>query len=245
LHALRQERWIDNFVSGGRVNAVRLKTQSLVAAFSLTAFGSTFGQGTFQNLDFEAAQIVVPFTFANALPGWTGYIGTNPTVTLYYNGITLGDPAISLHDSASSLKPIQGSYSVILQGKFNPLNVPGLPGAAIAQTGQIPLTAKSLFYFSGSESMQVTFGGQPIPWVAVGIQPNGANRYLILGADISSFAGQTGELRFTMPSVAFSFNNPYLDNIQFSDQPIPEPSVFGLFALGALLLGWRFLKRTS
>ena len=41
---------------------------------------------------------------------------------------------------------------------------------------------------------------------------------------MSAFRGQTGELRF--------FGADYLDFIQFSEQPIPEPSVFGLFALG-------------
>jgi len=32
----------------------------------------------------------------------------------------------------------------------------------------------------------------------------------------------------------------YLDSVGFSNQPIPEPSVFGLFALGSLVLGWRW-----
>jgi hypothetical protein len=91
--------------------------------------------------------------------------------------------------------------------------------------------------------MQVTFGGQTIPTVQIGIQPIGSTRYLILGGDISSFAGQTGELRFTAPVTLLSFNIPYLDNIQFSIEPIPEPGTLGLFALGALLLGWRPWRR--
>jgi hypothetical protein len=33
-----------------------------------------------------------------------------------------------------------------------------------------------------------------------------------------------------------------LDNIQFSAEPVPEPGALGLFALGGLLLVWRFLK---
>ena len=90
--------------------------------------------------------------------------------------------------------------------------------------------------------MQVTFVGQTIPLIQMAIEGGGPTRHLVFGADISSFAGQTGELRFTMPSVAASFNIPYLDSIQFSNQPIPEPSVFALFALGALLLGRRFVR---
>ncbi len=112
--------------------------------------------------------------------------------------------------------------------------------AAIGQTGQIPISAQSLIFLSGSESMQATFSGQPIPLSELGR----TSSYLILGGDISFFAGQTGELRFTMPSVQFSFNIPYLDDIQFATQPIPEPGVFGLFAFGALLLGWGLRHKT-
>jgi hypothetical protein len=32
------------------------------------------------------------------------------------------------------------------------------------------------------------------------------------------------------------FTHAYLDDIFFSTQPIPEPSTFGLFGLGVLLL---------
>jgi hypothetical protein len=51
---------------------------------------------------------------------------------------------------------------------------------------------------------------------------------------MSQFAGQTGELRFTAVN-----SSGRLDFIQFSNQPIPEPSTVGLFAIGVLLLGWR------
>ena len=40
-----------------------------------------------------------------------------------------------------------------------------------------------------------------------------------------------------------SNNYVFLDDIQFSDQSIPEPGVFGLSALGTLLLGWRVVRR--
>jgi len=70
---------------------------------------------------------------------------------------------------------------------------------------------------------------------------NGAN-YVIYGADISSFAGQNLELEFSAPRYAFD-NNWNIDSIRFSNQPIPEPGVFGLFALGPLLLTNRFLRR--
>jgi hypothetical protein len=77
----------------------------------------------------------------------------------------------------------------------------------------------------------VTFAGQPIPLVALG----STSIYTIFGGDISIFANQAGELLFQ--------GGGLLDAIQFSNLPIPEPSVFGLSTLGALLLGWRSLMR--
>jgi hypothetical protein len=70
---------------------------------------------------------------------------------------------------------------------------------------------------------------------------SGAN-YTLYGADIHALAGQTAELDFTLLGNV-DINTIFLDSIQFSSQPIPEPGVYGLAALGALLLGWRGLGR--
>jgi hypothetical protein len=53
------------------------------------------------------------------------------------------------------------------------------------------------------------------------------------------------ELDFTVPAGNPHVNNNYvfLDSIQFSNLPVPEPGILGLSALGALLLGWRILGR--
>jgi hypothetical protein len=62
---------------------------------------------------------------------------------------------------------------------------------------------------------------------------------MIVGGDISAFAGQSGELLFTaLPQTA-----SVLDYIQFSNVPVPEPSICGVFGVGALLLALRVLKR--
>jgi hypothetical protein len=81
----------------------------------------------------------------------------------------------------------------------------------------------------------VAFNGQNLSFQAIGA---GAN-YTVYGADVSAYAGQTGELRFTAPVQ----NTALLDNIQFSNLPVPEPGVFALSAFGALFLGWRTLGR--
>ena len=55
-----------------------------------------------------------------------------------------------------------------------------------------------------------------------------------------AYAGQTGELLFTDPSfLGFQGGPAIIDNIQFSSNPLPEPSELALAALGTLLLGFR------
>ena len=189
-----------------------------------------YSQG-FVNLNFESVigtltpgpNFQVPIT--NALPGWNGYIGGSQVSTVTYNTVSLGAPAISFHDTSSSFPPIQGNYSVLFQ--------PQSTTVGIGQFGQIPGTANSLQFYSGSGSMQVTFAGQAIPLVQLG----STSRYLILGGDISAFAGLSGDLRFTLPSIQFSYANPFLDNILFSTQTIPEPSIYSLLGCGVLLFG--------
>jgi len=83
--------------------------------------------------------------------------------------------------------------------------------------------------------MQVTFGGQLLSLVELGTGP----RYQVVGADISAFAGQTGELKFLMawPGTPGSRNGSFLDNIEFST--IPEPCALAVAGLGAALLALR------
>jgi hypothetical protein len=204
-------------------------------AFALVAFLLAVGrrhgcaQGTFVNLDFEHP--IPPLVFGqrvpitNALPGWTGYIGGIQQDQVFYDAQSTGAAEIALMDSASDYQPFQGSYFVLFGPDFN-----GGHLAAIAQLGTVPSTAESVrFYAYGS--LAVTFAGQQIPLYALG----GTSAYTIYGGNISSFKGQTGWLQFQ--------GNAFLDNIQFSNLPIPEPGVFGLSALGALLVGWRVLWR--
>jgi hypothetical protein len=85
--------------------------------------------------------------------------------------------------------------------------------------------------FYGNGEYAVTFAGHPIALATLGSTAT----YMIFAGDISAFAGQTGELRF--------LGGGELDNIVFSNLPVPEPGVFGLSALGSLLIGWRIQGR--
>jgi len=50
--------------------------------------------------------------------------------------------------------------------------------------------------------------------------------------DVSAYAGQSGELRFTSPWLASGL----LDDVRFSSVAIPEPSALALCSLGVLIL---------
>jgi hypothetical protein len=221
-----------------------MKFVSAIFTASIFVFAESGFTQSFVNLDFESAQISGyppegTFPIAIALPGWNGYAfgsthGTLPITEVYYEdaGLVIPTANISLEDTNSRLAPVQGNYSVLFHGTFSDhIRI----SAAIGQTGQIQADAQSLL-FSGGFSGQVTFDGQPIAYTAIG----SVGQYTIYGGDVSAYAGRTGELLFSTPN----FNISILDDIQFSSQPIPEPSGLALFGAGTLFLGF-FRRRYS
>jgi hypothetical protein len=201
------------------------------------------GQGTFQNLNFENTTLTVtlinpwgPYYATNAtVPGWawspqqTFGFG-DPNTTVAFNNMALDAAAVTLHGPGSFEPVLSGNYSILLQGGSQYLPPGYTHGASIYQTGRIPLTAQSLTYLAWA-ALQVSFNGQSLSPIALESAPS----YTKWGIDISPYVGQSGELRFAVPWPGSSM----LDGIQFSSRPVPEPRVFGLSALGALLLGWR------
>ena len=196
------------------------------------------GQGTFQNLGFENTTLtgflVNPlngyYATNAAMPGWnwspysTFGIG-DPYTTVAFNNAALSSAAVTLHGTSSPIAPaIGGSYSVFLQGGSG---IYGHTGASIFQTSSIPVGSRSIL-FSGRPSLQLSFNGQMLTPFAL----SNAATYTFWGADISAYAGQSGELRFTVPLGSESI----LDDIQFSPTSVPEPSTAVLFGLGVLIL---------
>jgi hypothetical protein len=216
-----------------------------LAAVALCALAAaqTLAQGTFGNLDFENATIVYdpsgPYRnsiyASNAIPCWTAYLGGVARRDVTYNSRTLDAADVSLHGVASSAwHPIQGNFSVLLLGSS-----PAAPfaSAAVGQTGQLPTNALSLVFLTSPEYLlQVTFGGQPISLVQIGSTATN----ITLAGDISAFAGQTGELRFTAPAVT---GYGMVDDIRFSNEAIPEPSACALFVCGAVMVGVNWWRR--
>ena len=202
-----------------------------ITASLLSALFVARGQGTFQNLGFEqanlpdvpAGQVGTDVSSTNGVPGWTTYIGGVQVTTILHNGDTLGAPSIAILGPfwEFSTEILQGQYTVRMRVNFLGTVIPG-----IAQFGMVPATAQSLRFW-GTGALSVSFAGEQLPVSSLENTPD----YVVYGADISSFAGQTGWLQFQGPGL--------LDNISFSEVAIPEPGVFGLFAVGALLSWWR------
>ena len=189
-------------------------------------------------MDFEHPKLPLGTVFnqvpiTNAIPGWSAF-PTNVQGEIFYNSSSIGGALVALVDrTALGYSAIQGNYSVLLQGStFS--HTPD--SASIWQTGQIPQNAQSLTFLTRSpSSLQAIFDGQLIPMMEIGSGPN----YIMMGGNISAFAGKTGELRFTALG---NVGSGLIDDIQFSTLPIPEPSVITLSGLGLIAFAFRFIR---
>ncbi len=228
----------------------------LVAGLTLflSAAGAP-GQGTFQNLGFESATVIGgPGTFVDfgqAFQGWTGYVGGVQQFSAVYDTLAMDTAGFAIIDGNFS-NPF-GMPGGLIQGNFTAVLMSGIAGlgqpsdTTLVQTGLIPVGTQSLLFkahldnFVTSDTFSVTLGGQTLSVTPV---QAGAN-YTVYGADIHTWAGQTTELAFTAIAQRPHHSDTwlYLDAIQFSNLPAPEPSVWALSGLGALLLGWHVLRR--
>ena len=204
------------------------------------------GQATFQNLGFESANLpIIPsgsfggyVPVANGLPGWNVYLGTSQQAQVLHNSVTLGASVVGIMGpDFSFLTRIQGSYTALLIGGLNSSTGNNLD-ASIAQTGTIPGSTRSIQFKAnpGNGDFIISMGGQSIPVVALQSLLNST----LFGGDISSFAGQTAELRITAVSDAINhgLNVFTIDSILFSTQSVPEPSSYFLFGCGILFLAF-------
>ncbi len=220
-----------------------MKIEKQIAVFSivLLAVLSAQAQGTFANLKFELAHPISAgnpeypsfVTAASALPYWTVTIGGVQQTEISFNAPSTGSPAVVLIGPGNNfgLAPIDGNYSVFLQGS-------GVPSAAsISQTGLIPAGMQSLLFEAqpGTGPLDISIGGQNIPFTAVGTGVN----YTLYGANISAWAGDSEGLTFSALEGSLGLNNWEIDDISFSTTPEPEPSIVTLTAIGGLLFGAR------
>lgn len=212
--------------------SMKAKISLLTVLAALALLTHARGQGTFfRNLDFEEANVSgypspgwVPI--ADAMPGWSAYVDGPYSYGLgevIYNSVPIGTAQITLQGPGSPYPILQGSYMVFPWPSTSGAFIP-----SIFQTGTVPASAQSIRFYTSYRGPSltgfVTFAGGTIPIELIENTPN----YAIYGGNISSFANQTGELRFR--------GGGFLDNIFFSSQPIPEPGAVSLLAVGVSFL---------
>lgn len=202
-------------------------------------------QGSFLNLDFESATVIpIPgdmygrVEFAPAFPGWVGYIGTNIETLALYNNVFLDSTGLGLQGVGSG-RNISENYSASIQSGYTLSGPPDQVIASLGQSGLVPAGSHSIqFQALAFGPFQITLDGQILSLIPLFT----TSSYTLYGADVTMFADRTAELRFTALPKPTSpiISTLFLDSIVFSPDAVPEPSALGLFALGALLLGWRF-----
>ncbi|HAO78405.1 MAG TPA: hypothetical protein DCQ92_05395 [Verrucomicrobia subdivision 3 bacterium] len=216
-----------------------MKKTLLALALMTIWTGLSQAQGTFQNLDFESAQIIFndpPYyksiATTNALPDWSAFSGTTQLTNIPYGAGGIFAPVILY--SQTNGGSLSGNYSVVLSHGGSGSGAP--QAGSISQTGLVPADVLSLLFEVGtyfySGPLTVSLGGQDLSYITI----SNALNYTLYGAAIPfSFAGQTETLTFTA-GVNGGYAVAELDNIQFSTLSVPEPSAISLIFLGSGVL---------
>jgi hypothetical protein len=187
------------------------------------------------------------------LPGWNASIGGVALTEVLQNNYTLGEASIDIFSpNWNSPDPgiIDGNYTVYLQSGGNPYGG-GSANASIFQTGTIPVGDHSLEFKAWNtpsidSAFSLSFAGNSLsPVVLSSGQTASGQTYNVYGADISTYAGQTGELEFTsIVTGAPSWTE--FDDITFSTTTVtPEPNTLALAVMGGLALAARRWRKKA
>jgi hypothetical protein len=173
---------------------------NVIAALVLFLALSVFGQSTFQNLNFEAANIPAGTQPGTEVSTNIGTPGWSASPILVYGGTSTGGAGVTLTYSNNpyiTSQPLQGNYSVILFGGPD-IGVNG--ASSISQTGLVPANAQSLqmdiafpFGMIASAPFVVTLDGQSTSMSPLQTLQN----YTVYGGNISAYADQVETLSIT------------------------------------------------
>jgi PEP-CTERM motif len=165
------------------------------------------------------------------LRGWSLTLDGNVSLEMTYNPWPRSAlfPGVNLYGYRPGNESSPGNVNrlIIDSSQFSP--PPFNPEVRIWQTGVVPINAVGLQMFASALG-QVLVNGE-----VIGATFDGTSRPL----DISRFAGQEVRLEFL-----FSPGSSGLFDILGFTQ-IPEPSIWVLFGVGALALGWAVRQRRS
>ena len=228
---------------------------AIVCALGL-ALPSAFA-ATFQNLDFDSATTNITLSLppdqgvgygpaSDLLPGWQLFQGTDPVSLVGYDLYPISFRVASLYDANSQgfPAPVSGRYSLGLYPGYND-NAPfEYQPFSLVQTGDIGANVQSIRFINYGGPFELRVNGTLIP-LSYEYQVAGTNldtRLANVTGDVTAFAGQTVQLKFTTVDVAGSVVNG-LDVIELSTQAAPEPGETALFLLGLCLMGYEFGRR--
>ena len=159
------------------MNCSMIHVAAALAVLSVTT--RLCAQDAFQNLDFESPTFIPsppwpPHTvsLAAALPRWTGYLGTNSVRWACHNTKSLSGAGITINGPDYPVpSPMHGHHYVQLKAGIDPFGSSASVDAELAQTGTLPVDAKSIRLWTLSpvtSSWGVTFDGRAIPMVNLG-----------------------------------------------------------------------------
>jgi hypothetical protein len=211
----------------------------------------------FQNLDFDAGHTNITVSIprdegdgygpiGDLLPGWRLLQGTNDVslIGLNLNPIGLGVASIYNANFQGVGAPVFGNYSLGLYPGYNLLFQ--YRPFSLVQQGDVGPEVRSIRFFNFGSPVELRLNGTMIP-LSYDYQPGGTdpnNRLAVVTGDVSAFAGQTVELKFTTLDINNSAVN-WLDSIEFTAQIVPEPATVVLLSLGFLMLGRKLARRLN
>lgn len=215
--------------------------------------------GSFVNLNFETSLPSSPdpedpwqrYSMSRVMLGWTGYNGDQPETAVSINNIFLDTAGISLFTTRVSgpldfsSQILQGAQSAFLQAGVMPGSGPIVP-TTLAQTGTVPSGVHSLQFdaITGNAPFSVSLNGVVVPAWELKLNDRGtAPASTTFGLDLSPYAGQEVDLRFTVLPGDTSHGTLVLDRLQFSANSVPEPATGVLLGAGAVALGLRLRRR--
>jgi len=204
------------------------------------------GASPFRNLGFDEANINHVFDLngdntyfcgpiGELLPGWQLSSGTNAFAPNDLIGFNLSLPG----PGYATLYSTNGNFSLGLWPGVDFSTLAAVPYSLI-QSGNVPADARTIRFFNFGMPLELRINGAVVPLFYNNVQST--VKPMVIGfigsaevfADVSVFAGQAVDLRFTTPRQNSFLSG--LDSIAFSPQTIPEPAPCFLLGLRGLFL---------